>query len=200
MMQFLWGLLPGAREARNDLAIGYAWLVAVALFVAVPTVDSASNFGRLVDLAGPVGVGVAVSFAAALFGGFLSDLVRGPLDVRGRKFKFEEESPDELAQPLTGQLGPEATRLATDRDRIVANVDRLAGELVLRVLLLPPLLAAAIKAFADSQLGWGAVACAGALALAAQAHGRARELRTEQARDVALRNSLRQLRTKGFQS
>lgn len=67
-------LLPGLREFRTPLAVGYAWLIALWLAVGyrAPRADAAHGFladvYRLAHTAGPVAVGVAVSVGAYLLG------------------------------------------------------------------------------------------------------------------------------------
>lgn len=67
-------LLPGLREFRTPLAVGYAWLITLWLAVGyrAPRSDAARGFladvYRLAHAAGPVAVGVAVSVGAYLLG------------------------------------------------------------------------------------------------------------------------------------
>jgi hypothetical protein len=51
-MAFLWNLLPGAREARNDLIVGYAWLIAIGLWtgVAPELLKSSHGIGPFPDV------------------------------------------------------------------------------------------------------------------------------------------------------
>ena len=175
-MQFPWGLLPGAREARNDLAVGYAWLVALALFVTIPTATDDSNLGQLIAAAGPVATAVAVSFAAALLGSMLTEVAREVFHVRGAR-AFLEGAGD-VAKVVKPDAREEVVRLTTEFERTEATSDRLAAEFLL--LLIPPLAAAAVKALVDGDLGWAGLAAAAIAALAVQAKRRHHDYNQEQ--------------------
>jgi len=192
-MQFLWGLLPGAREARNDLAVGYAWIFAVALFVTIPDASDASHVGRLIAAVGPVGVGVAVSFIAALVGSMLTEAAREVFDVAATRSILEHEEPEDLARPMPGPNREEAVRLTGERERVEATADRLAAEFLLRVLLLPPLCAGIVAAVIDGELWWLGAAVGAAAGLAVQAIRRREDLRREQKASGALRARIKEL-------
>jgi hypothetical protein len=192
-MQFLWGLLPGAREARNDLAIGYAWLIALALFVDIPSATDDSNLGRLIDQAGPLAVGIALSFAAALVGSVLSEIARERSGVRGSRSRHEGETAEQAAAIIT-ERAEEATRLSTLREQYEATSDRLAAEFILRIMLLPPLAAAAVRGIMDGEVVWAVGSVVAGVALAVQARRRHGEFNDEQERSKTVLASLNQLR------
>lgn len=84
-MGFLWQLLPGARETRNQVIIGYAWLVAIGLWVSVPSPAKGTDLRELVDALGHLGVGIALSFLAFLIGSLSDDLAGVFLGIRGAR-------------------------------------------------------------------------------------------------------------------
>ncbi len=95
-MGFLWQLLPGAREARNQVIVGYAWLFALGLVVGVPQPPTGSHLDELVSSLGAVGVGIGLSFAAFLIGSLSDDLVSLVFKSRGALAfsSGSDESPD----------------------------------------------------------------------------------------------------------
>ena len=82
-VQFLWSLVPGAREARNQVLIGYAWLVALGLWIGVPHVSKTGNLHDIAHALGHVGLAVALSFAAYFIGSLSDDLATQVFRVRG---------------------------------------------------------------------------------------------------------------------
>lgn len=134
-MQFLWELLPGAREARNQVIVGYAWLTPVALWVGVPTPEEGSKIAELVDAIGALGVGIAVSFVAFLVGSFSDDLIGQSLKARGRNaFTLGADDPlttiEGMSEPVRAEL-----------ERLEGMIDRGNAEVRLRSSLLLPVIA-----------------------------------------------------------
>jgi len=170
-VQFLWSLLPGAREARNNVIVGYAWLAATALWVGVPTISTNGHAHELTRAIGHVGVGVAASFAAFMIGSLWDDLIGLVFRVRGaRALTSGREGGLELIEQM-GDFG------RTEMERLEGRIDRAFAELTLRLsLILPLALAAASTQRAGIQWGWLGGAIATIAALLFQAYRRRREL------------------------
>jgi hypothetical protein len=77
-------LLPGIRDLRTPLAVGYIWLLTLWLWIPTRFKDVAPSTGvpgdlaRLAHYSGRLGIGIALSFIAYLIGA-LSALFNGPL-------------------------------------------------------------------------------------------------------------------------
>ncbi len=95
-------LLPGIRELRTPLAVGYVWLLTFWLWLpehfkaTAPTVGVPGDIARLTHYSGRLGVGIALSFIAYLIGA-LSVLFNGPL-VRIGSFLFWYTKPRQPGQ------------------------------------------------------------------------------------------------------
>jgi hypothetical protein len=135
-MQFLWSLLPGAREARNDLVVGYAWLIAVGLWIGVPKVGTGPAHD-LFATAGPVAVAVAVSVVAYLVGslsGDLSRLIPGLREARAFSLQIDREEFGIDPAEVLEELGDKEER---ELSRLEAAVDRNSAEASFRLSLVP---------------------------------------------------------------
>jgi hypothetical protein len=130
-VSFLWQLLPGAREARNQLIIGYAWVLAAGLWLGVPDIASGSKLDELVKAAGPVGVGVALSFASFLLGSFSDDLFERILKARGARAltRFSDV-------PAHGGVGDPVRSLSALRRRSTGRTRRFCFGLIAPVSLM----------------------------------------------------------------
>jgi hypothetical protein len=170
-MQFVWSLLPGAREARNQVLIGYAWLAALALWLGVPDLPSSGKLRELVDAIGSVGVGVAVSFGAFMVGSLADDLAAPLIGTRRAKaFTSGEAGGLDLLEGM-GEVG------RGELERLEASIDRVSSEVGLRVGLLLPLLVAAVSFQSSGFEVWWLVGCLGvAVALGFQIARRRRDL------------------------
>jgi hypothetical protein len=171
-VQFLWSLLPGAREARNQVIIGFAWLAAVGLWVGVPHLRRSSQLHDLVHAIGHVGVGIALGFGAFMIGSLSDDVATFIFGVRGgMAFTVGEEGALALIQVI-GEEG------RAELERLEGAIDRANSEFLLRVSLLPPLAIAAAASQRDGiHWAWLAGSVGAALALIFQAARRRTELR-----------------------
>lgn len=136
-VQFLWSLLPGARDARNQVLIGYAWLAALGLWFGVPHVAESGNFDELVDAIGPVGVGIAISFGAFMIGSWVEEITPD-FAARARHWwarSYGIEGGVELLESM-GEVR------RNELGRLEGSIDRESSELRLRLGLLPPLVIA----------------------------------------------------------
>ena len=98
-----------------------------------PEVAAGSSLKELLDAVGPVGVGIALSFAAFLVGSLSEDLASLFFRVRGaRAFSLETRAP----AFLTIRNMPDSVR--AELERLEATIDRTGAELVLRLGLIPP--------------------------------------------------------------
>lgn len=159
-MQFLWNLVPGAREARNDLIVGYAWLLAAGLWLGVPEIDGGSA-GELRQAVGSVGVAVALSVAAFLLGSFSSDFTRLIPGLRAaRAFTTGWSNPMAVLRILDEKEIEELNRLES-------TIDRTTAEVSFRLSLVPPVLVAGLATALHDHwwLGLIAVGIAAALVL-----------------------------------
>lgn len=146
-MTFLWNLLPGAREARNDLVVGYMWIVAVALWIGIPKI----THGRAHDLlkaVHPVGLAIAVSVVAFLVGSFSADLIRLLPGLREAKaFSVGWEDPASvLAQMTDREVG--------ELERLEGAIDRNTAEVTFRISLIPPTVVAGAALAAHAAEWW----------------------------------------------
>jgi hypothetical protein len=160
-MQFLWNLLPGAREARNDLVVGYVWLLSIGLLTGVPAIDRGSA-GELVHAAGSVGIGIALSVVAFLLGSFSSDMTRLIPGLRAsRAFTTGWSDPVAVLRVLD-------EREIAELNRLEGAIDRNTAEVSFRLSLVPPVLViGAVTAFQD-HWWWGLVSIGVAAALIVQ--------------------------------
>lgn len=183
-MQFLWSLLPGAREARNQVIVGYAWIAALALLIGVPTVSPSGDLGKLTGAIGPVGIGVALSFAAFLLGSFLDELVSPIFRIRGgMAFTTGEVDPVLLLREMSERENAELEKLE-------GNIDRLNGEITLRAGLSVPILIAGWSQLSDSWK-WPALASIVVLALAVQLVLRRRRIGPDLKSSDRIRDAIR---------
>lgn len=171
----LTNVLPGFRQIRAPLAAGYLWLLFIYLVADLGQVRPESGIVKeIADLGSnlsPVGVAVAVSFAAYLTGSLSMWLGRWLLSLAS---PFDEEPPKRLSArgwgaledllaprvaPGTGvsleeakRLGREVmqeldlikTRLLGQEPELHSEIDRLHGEADFRFAVLPPLLGVGI--------------------------------------------------------
>jgi hypothetical protein len=176
-MQFLWSLLPGAREARNQVLIGYAWLAALALWIGVPSVPDHGHVHELVEAIGSVGTGIAVSFAAFMIGSLFDDLT-APLFGWRRAMAFTSgvegglEVLDRMGEVGRSELG-----------RLEGSIDRESAELGLRFGLLLPLVVSAVAVQRSGfefwwLLGFAGVAAALGFQIVARRDSLLRDLRS----------------------
>jgi hypothetical protein len=144
---FLWQLLPGARETRNQVIVGYVWLFAIALWTGVPAVTKGSHLHELLDAMGPLGVGVALSFCAFLLGSLSYDLTGQLFGTRGARAlsRFSD------APPVLTIRRMEEWGIRAELERLEASIDRANAEVLLRVGLIPPVLASGA---AGTRSGW----------------------------------------------
>jgi hypothetical protein len=131
---FLWSLLPGAREARNQVLVGYAWLVALGLWFGVPKAAPSGNLHELETTAGRVSVAIAVSFGAFMIGSLSDDVVSLAFGTRSAR-AFTTGSAGGLA--VLEAMGESGRR---ELERLEGSIDRSSAELTLRVALLLPLI------------------------------------------------------------
>jgi hypothetical protein len=77
-------LLPGIREIRTPLAVGYIWLMTFWLWIpqhfkdTVPSTGVPGDIARLAHYSGRAGIAVALSFIAYLVGALSAALFDGP--------------------------------------------------------------------------------------------------------------------------
>jgi hypothetical protein len=160
-MQFLWNLLPGAREARNDLIVGYVWLLAAGLWGGVPEIDQGSA-GELAEAVGPVGVGVALSTVAFLLGSFSSDITRVALGLReARAFSTGWKDPAAVLRALD-------EREIAELDRLEGAIDRNTAEVSFRLSLIPPLFVAGAAVAINAHWWWALITLGVAIGLLLQ--------------------------------
>jgi hypothetical protein len=170
-MQFLWSLLPGAREIRNQVIIGYAWLGALGFSFGVPEVRRSGELHELVAAVGKIGVGIAVSFGAFLLGSVVEDILSRSLGAR-RALPFTVDQPGGLE--VLDVLGDSGRR---ELERLEGSIDRASSELILRASLIPPLGLVAVVALArDFAVLWLLLFMMAIVALLAQAAVRYRDL------------------------
>jgi hypothetical protein len=170
-VQFLWQLLPGAREARNQVLVGYAWILAAGLWLGVPDVSPESSLKELTDAVGPVGIGIALSFGAFLLGSLSEDFVSSFYRVRGaRAFSLETEAP----AFVTIRSMEDSVR--AELERLEGAIDRVSAEVLLRVGLIPPVLVAAAAGARDDWY-WPVTGFSVSVALVWQARHRLAALR-----------------------
>jgi hypothetical protein len=184
VMGFLWQLLPGARETRNQVAIGYAWLFAIALWVGVPT-PSPGPLKEIADALGSVGVGIGVSFFAFVLGSVSDELIGALLKIRGGR---PLASSGDVPLFLTIQRMEERGQ-RTQLERLEGSIDRGTAEVLLRVGLLLPV---AVMAIAGGRTDWYYLV-AGSVLIAAllwQAVRRYRDLQSNLTDSTMVRNSL----------
>ncbi|WP_328936261.1 hypothetical protein OG288_44195 [Streptomyces tauricus] len=119
-------LLPGVREIRTPLAVGYTWLLALWLAIGhrIPESDQASglvaDIYRLAHAAGLVAVGIAVSVGAYIAGVIATQLGLGLTYVVG----------DAIRRTPVGAITPGHNREKRATDAIVyVVVTRLAERL-----------------------------------------------------------------------
>lgn len=157
-------LLPGIRELRVPLIVGYLWLLVLWLLFgqALLQVPSAGGpIGRVQQLAtyvGRPGTLAALSLTAYLLGSTVSVDRRHKLfwrfSRRGRSGTVEEfldwansQSADapvdrrQLEQLLLGQARRFETKLLVANERLYGDFDRLRSEAELRLNIAPPLAA-----------------------------------------------------------
>lgn len=147
-MQFLWNLLPGAREARNDLIVGYTWLIAIGLCIGVPELGS-GRARELADAVGPLGIAIAVSVIAFMLGSFSSDLVRLIPGFReARAFSTGWGDPVAVLENMSDKE-------IAELERLEGTIDRNTAEVTFRLSLLPPIVVAGIASAIDSSWWWG---------------------------------------------
>jgi hypothetical protein len=171
-VQFLWSLLPGAREARNQVLIGYAWLAVLALWFGVPEVSGNQNLQELVDAIGRVGVGIAVSFGAFMLGSFIEDLTSPLFHTRSAKgFTSGSIGGIELLEAME-EVG------RNELARLEGSIDRASSELSLRVGLLVPLVLG-VMVVQPSAWWWYLILAAIVVALIFQITVRQLELRND---------------------
>jgi hypothetical protein len=184
-VSFLWQLLPGAREARNQLIIGYAWVLAAGLWLGVPQIASGSELDELVNAAGPLGVGVAVSFASFLLGSFSDDLFERILKVRGaRALTRYSDVPPVLTVRRMEEWG-----IRSELERLEASIDRSYAEVLLRFGLIGPVGFMAAAGF-GTRLVYGSLGLAVVLALIYQGFWRRIGLRADLEASEQLRLSV----------
>jgi hypothetical protein len=96
-------LLPGLRDLRTPLAVGYCWAVAVALWLrgdvdfSPPYLYLASDLGRLVQIVGTGPTLAAVSFVAYLVGAVSMQFQSGAISS-WRRFYARSRSRDSADQ------------------------------------------------------------------------------------------------------
>jgi hypothetical protein len=190
---FLWSLLPGAREARNQVLIGYAWLAAIALWVGVPSGSGTGHLHDLIDALGKIGVGIVVSFGAFLIGSLFEDVTAPFLRIRQAKaFTSGAQGGLDLLEAM-GEAG------RRDLERLEGSIDRNSAEISLRLGLLVPLLIGTVAGVVGvAQHGsikltvasaeWGIAFVAVAAALGFQVWRRRVELNQDLAASADIRN------------
>jgi hypothetical protein len=161
-VSFLWNLIPGAREARNDLVVGYMWLAATGLWIGVPKVSDGTA-GELTGAVGSIGIGIALSTIALLLGSFSSDLGSLIPGLReARTYTFGWRDPAAFLSVLTDKEKAEL-------DALEQQINRAFSEVSFRLSLIPPVLIAGAAAAAHYHWWWSLVAVGVSLALAFQA-------------------------------
>src|SRR5687768_15822219 len=113
-MSFLAEVIPGLREFRSPLIGGYTWLVAVAIATGGSPDLTGNPLGDLIDSAGPVVTGAAVS-VVAFFLGSMSEDVYTPL-LRLRR--------GASLTSLAVQAGHHAENEASTRSREIKSSDQ----------------------------------------------------------------------------
>lgn len=186
-MGFLWQLLPGAREARNQVIVGYAWLLGLALLFGTPMIEKGSHLEMLISSLGSIGVGVGLSFAAFLIGSFSDDLASALLGTRGA-ISFTSGTQESAVLTIRKM---EEWSLRSELERLESSIDRLNGEVILRIGLLLPAVLVAV-ALARTGAGWLGVGLAllATGGLAWQAARRRGELRRDLRRSNELRSAV----------
>lgn len=167
-------LLPGLRDLRVPLSVGYMWLLAAWLLMSdeVPrsrpqdggTVDHIYELGEII---GRPGVLAAVSFIAYLLGSFLlfspqrAAVTLRAAGVRGRTLEEFAEwikqqsrtvNHTEVDQIGSGQSRRFETKLMVANERLHGDFDRLRSEAELRVNVALPLLV--LSVILAAQLNW----------------------------------------------
>jgi hypothetical protein len=171
-MSFLWNLIPGAREARNDLVVGYMWLFAAGLWIGVPKV-SGGTVSELTGAVGSVGIGVALSVVALLLGSFSSDLGSLIPNLRqARAFTIGWRDPTDFLAALTDKEKAEL-------DKLEEGINRAYSEVSFRISLIPPVIVAGAALAAHYHLLWIPATVAVSVALAFQAAIRRRSARSD---------------------
>lgn len=159
-------ILPGVREARTPLLVGYVWAVALWLVVsdAVPRASSPGVIADLFDLSnffGKTALITASSLAAYLIGALLtvdsqSCIVATLLTKLPRRFnssndpRLTKDLSRFLAYKLDGDaptarnvlaqdLGSLPTKLMAESERLFDHFDRMSSEATLRLSLAPAL-------------------------------------------------------------
>ena len=82
-MGFLAALLPGAREARNHLLVGAAWLALILLLAGSPEADAGTSLDKALDSFGATGTLLIAAAAATVIGALVDELcellIEGPV-------------------------------------------------------------------------------------------------------------------------
>jgi hypothetical protein len=183
-VQFLWELLPGARETRNQIIVGYAWIAAIALWIGVPDARSQSHAAELIGAVGTIGVAIALGFVAFLVGSLSDDAMEWALGIRGARSLSRYSRIPAL---LVVREMPETVR--AELERLEASIDRLNAEVTLRAGLVLPVLAATVAGGRDS-VGWAAMGAAAIIALLVQLRRRISELRVDMSASASIRADL----------
>jgi hypothetical protein len=104
-------LLPGIRDLRTPLAVGYIWLLTFWLWIpahfkdTAPTVGVTGDLARLAHYSGRVGVAIALSFIAYLIGALSLALFNAPLTRIGSFISWYGRFPRaEIPVPRLGEL------------------------------------------------------------------------------------------------
>jgi len=168
--------------------VGYAWVSGAALWIGVPEVARGSNLAELLDVVGPVGVGVGVSFIAFLVGSLSDDLVEIGLGLRGARAFTTDSNIIPAFMVITRMEGSVRAEL----ERLEALIDKANAEVLLRVSLLPPLIVAA-AAGTQERWYWAAAGLITGGALMLQSWWRLGELRKNLRSSEELRRGLEEM-------
>jgi hypothetical protein len=179
-MGFLAALLPGAREARNHLFVGAAWLALVLLLAGSPEADSGTSLDKALDSFGATGTLLIAAAAATVIGALVDELcellIEGPVRKHvspGRIVMGDfRPSDDESLMGQESLVGRDISDFEQrELEREDARSDRAFSEVKLRLGLAPALMGLALVLPADTNVSMGMALGIGAIGLLFGASG-----------------------------
>ena len=182
-MGFLAALLPGAREARNHLFVGAAWLGLILLLAGSPEADAGTSLDKALDSFGATATLLIAAAAATVIGALVDELCEllierarsgGMGRVELERFRIGGGVEIDLgreaeAESLVGRDISDFEQRELERED--ARSERALSEVKLRLGLAPALVGVAVFLPADTNVSMGMALAMGAVGLLFGASG-----------------------------